>query len=427
MKLLTSYNRMLLLVSALGLICIGFLFYRTLSFYLNKQIDSNLVEELMEVNDFTHSRNIVPAPEQFKDLVIEYKKTRHADTGRKFADTVFYNPKKKVREAARYLKTGVSFNDSNYQVQIFTSKVEWDNQIKSIFMVIISPVLLLLAVLLLVNRFMTRRLWRPFRQILESLKTFNLNQDKSFEVIDSPVLEFRELNQAILDISLRIRSDFKEVKLFTENASHEMMTPLAVINSKLDTMLQSDRLGKEESETLADLYKATSRLTKLNQNLLLLVKIDNNLINEQEVVDISTLLVERISYFQELIQKRSLSVISTLNPASLNTNRYLLEILINNLLSNAIRHNHEHGHIEIILSGDGMTFRNTGIAKALDEHKIFDRFYKDSGSDGTGLGLAILKQICGRLHFGYNYMYNGGQHCFKVDFKPCGFDTEKSD
>ena len=427
MRLLTGYNRILLMVSAIGLICIGFLFYHTLSFYLNKQIDNNLVEELMEVKDFTHSRNIAPAPEQFKDLVIQYKKVHKVDTARKFADTVFYNPKKQIREAARYLKTGVIIAGSNYQVLIFTSKVEREDQIKSIFLVIISPVLLLLVALLLINRYITKKLWHPFRETLKSLKAFNLNQDKPFTVVESPVREFRELNQAILDISLRIRSDFREVKLFTENASHEMMTPLAVINSKLDTMLQSDRLGKEESETLIDLYKATSRLTKLNQNLLLLVKIDNNLINDQDDVDVSAILVERVAYFQELIQNRNLSVMTTLNPVNIKTNRYLLEIMINNLLSNAIRHNHENGNIEISLSVQGMVFSNTGPSQALDPDKIFDRFYKDSNSEGTGLGLAILKQICNRQHFGISYAYTGNMHCFRINFELQPVDNFLSD
>ena len=425
MKLLSRYNQILMFVSAIGLICIGFLFYRTLSFYLNKQIDNNLLEELMEVKDFTHSRNITPAPEQYLDLVIEYKKTKQPDTSKHFADTVFYNPKKKVSESARYLRTGLIISGSPYEVFIFTSKVEREEQIRSIFLAIISPVLLLLAVLLLINRVMIRKLWQPFRQILENLKTFNLNQDKPFEVIKSPVQEFRELNQAILDISLRIRSDFREVKLFTENASHEMMTPLAVINSKLDMMLQSDRLGKEESETLIDLYKATSRLTKLNQSLLLLVKIDNNLITAQEDVDVLVLLADRLSYFQELIQKRNLSVVTTLYPVNVKSNKYLLETLVNNLLSNAIRHNYEHGTIEISLTADSIVFRNTGAAPALDEHKIFDRFYKDHHSEGTGLGLAILKQICNRQHFGFKYTYTKNLHCFTISFKlhPADIDS----
>jgi signal transduction histidine kinase len=196
-----------------------------------------------------------------------------------------------------------------------------------------------------------------------------------------------------------------------------MMTPLAVINSKLDTMLQSASLGKEDSETLIDLYKATSKLTKLNQNLLLLVKIDNNLINDPETVDVSTLLSERVSYFQELIQNRNLSLITTLNPMTLNTNRYLLEILINNLLSNSIRHNHENGNIEIVVSEEGLLFKNTGVASPLDHNKIFDRFYKSNTSDGTGLGLSILKQICERQHFDFNYFYFADMHCFEIRFK----------
>ncbi|EDM37779.1 twp-component sensor histidine kinase [Pedobacter sp. BAL39] len=399
------------------MLCIGLLFYGNLSFYLNKQIDNNLIEELMEVQDFAHARNIAPAPEQYQDLVITYKRANHFDTTKKFADTIFYNPKKHIVEPARYLKTGISINGLHYQVSIFTSKVEREEQIKSIFISIISPVLLLVFVLLLINRFMIRKLWHPFRLTLENFKTFNLDQDKPFEIIDSPVHEFRELNQAILDISLRIRSDFREVKLFTENASHEMMTPLAIINSKLDTMLQSDRLGKEESETLADLYKATSRLTKLNQSLLLLVKIDNNLINNQEDIDISALIVERLFYFQELVQNRNLSVITTLNPVTLKTNGHLMEILLNNLLSNAIRHNYERGNIEINLSTDGITIKNTGGVQPLDEDRIFERFYKDGSSEGTGLGLSILKQICSRQHYGLKYTYTKNLHCFHISFQ----------
>lgn len=423
MKLLTGYNRVLILVSTIGLICIGFLFYHTLSFYLNKQIDNNLVEELMELKNSTDIRNIKPVHDLYDGLVIKYRKVDHPDTRKQFADTFFYNPKKKRRETARYLRTGVTYEVSHYEVTIFTSKVEWQDQIKSIIFIIISSLLLLLIVLLLINRFMTRRLWSPFWQILENIKTFNLDQDKSFASVASPVQEFQELNQAILDISARVRSDFREVRLFTENASHEMMTPLAVINSKLDTMLQSDRLGKEESETLIDLYKATSRLTKLNQSLLLLVKIDNNIIGEQENVEVTSLLVERINYFQELAQKRNLSVMTTLNPVILKTNKYLFEILINNLLSNSIRHNYENGNIEIILSAHGMIFKNTGIAQALDQHKIFDRFFKDSNSEGTGLGLAILKQISNQQYFGFSYTYSRNQHCFEISFPITPLDT----
>ncbi|MET3114311.1 signal transduction histidine kinase [Pedobacter sp. CG_S7] len=416
MKLFTRYNSILLLITSLGLLVIGLLFYRTLSFYLNSQIDRYLEEELMEVKDYSHNSNILPAPYLFDDLVIEYQKTTQKKQSRIFSDTTYFNPKKRLEESARYLKTNVLLNGQQYLVLIIASKVEREEQIKSILLIIILPVMLLLLVLFFINKIVMKSLWSPFTKLLENIKSFNLSQDSAFETIHTPIKEFQYLNDAFLDISLRVRSDYKEIKLFTENASHEMMTPLAVINSKLDTMLQSNNLDKEESETLVDLYQATSRLTKLNQSLLLLVKIDNNLMNDQENIDVVEIIEQRIIYFQELVQKRNLSLITILKPASLFASRQLFEILVNNLFSNAIRHNYDGGTIHITLNQNSLIFCNTGKQSELDKAKIFERFYKDNASDGTGMGLAILKQVCNRNDFPFNYEYNKQQHCFTINF-----------
>lgn len=424
MKLLTQYNRILLIVGFVGLLAIGSLFYRTLSYYLNKQIDNYLLEELLEVKDYDHVMNIHPAPILFKDLVIETKKISKLREGKIFADTIFFNPKKQIRESARYLKTDVNLRDGPYNVLIITSKVENQNQVRTIFLVIIIPVLVLLLLLLMVNRILMRRLWDPFRQLLENIKSFNLNKERPYETISTPIEEFKELNKAILDISLKVRSDFEEIKLFTENASHEMMTPLAVINAKLDTLLQSNTLGKEESETLIDLYRATSRLTKLNQSLLLLVKIDNDLMGERELVDFRELIEERIVYFRELIQKRKLTVFKDFHTVTLYGSRHLFEIMINNLFSNAIRHNYEGGSIHITLNQETLIFRNTSDQTELNE-SAFDRFYKGKSSDGTGLGLPILKQISNKHGFKINYEYKYGEHCFTVTFHPESISEKK--
>ncbi|WP_221406215.1 sensor histidine kinase [Daejeonella lutea] len=417
MKLFTQYNRVLLLIGFFGLLVIGSLFYQTLSYYLNKQIDNYLLEELLEVQDYDHKMNIHPAPILFKDLVIEYRKVEKFRNIKIFADTVFFNPKKQITESARYLKTGVKLQDGPYNVTIITSKVESQNQVMTILLVIIIPVLVLLLILLVINRLLMRRLWDPFRQLLENIKSFNLNKERPYETISTPILEFQELNNAILDISLKVRSDFQEIKLFTENASHEMMTPLAVINAKLDTLLQSNTLGKEESDTLIDLYRATSRLTKLNQSLLLLVKIDNDLMGEKETVDLMELIEDSIVYFRELIQERDLTVFKNFQAVSVFGSRQLLEIMVNNLFSNAIRHNYEGGSISIILSHEALIFRNTSNQPELDE-SVFDRFSKGRDSEGTGLGLSILRQISSKHGMRLTYEFKRGDHCFIVTFKP---------
>lgn len=416
MKLFTRYNRVLMLTNFVGLLVIGVLFYRTLTHYLNQQLDDGLTEELMEVNDFTHVKNILPAPTSFKDLVAEYKKIEVADGKSFFADTVYYNPKKGLRERARYLQADISFNNQAYRVLILSSKVQREEQIRSICLIIILPVLLLLIILFGINRIIINKLWSPFRQLLINIKAFNVNREEPFDQVASPTVEFKELNDAIVDLSLKVRSDYKEIKLFTENASHEMMTPLAVINSKLDTMLQSNSLGIEESETLADLYKATSRLTKLNQSLLLLVKIDNNSQLDIEDINVKDIIEERLNFFYELIHNRKLVVDLDMHPLHLATSRQLIEILVNNLFSNAIRHNKDGGLIKIILSKGILVFCNTSNYPALNENMIFERFYKDASSEGTGLGLAILKQICIRQNFQFSYDYQYQLHCFQIKF-----------
>lgn len=417
MKLLSSYNRILAIVACSGMVVIGILFYQTLSRYLNRQIDDYLYEELLEVRDFAHIRNIVPAPEGFTDVVVEYKRVARLRNAKyRFHDTVFYNPRKKRTESGRYLQTDVKLADIPYQVTIIASKVESEEQVKSIVLIILIPLGILFFLLWLVNRFLMKKMWAPFMRLVENIRQFSLGQEQVYTPVETRIEEFRVLNDALAEVEKKIRSDYREVKLFTENASHEMMTPLAVINSKLDTMLQSENLGIEGSILITDLYKATSRLTRLNQSLLLLVKIGSQPLTDLEMIDLEQLLTEKLNYFQELIQRRKLNVSLQTVPASIYGSYSLVEILLNNLISNAIRHNTEGGALRISLSGKQLQVYNTSHSGPLDSSKIFDRFYKDSTSEGTGLGLAILKEICEKLGYKISYFWRDHLHCFELEF-----------
>lgn len=415
MKLFTRYNRILMIISLFGLLLIGFLFYQMLAYYLDQQIDHDLVEEIMEVKEYSEKGNFYQ-PHEFEDLIVQYKKIAKAYPSSSYADTVFYNPVKHRTESARYLKTELELIGQPYQILVIASKFERQEQIRNICLIILIPVMLLFALVLMVNRILLKKIWTPFEQLLKNITAFNINHDQPYEPVDMPVEEFRQLNSVLVELSGKVKSDYNEIKLFTENASHEMMTPLAVINSKLDNMLQSNVLGKEDGETLVELYKATSRLTKLNQSLLLLVKIDNNLLQDNEQINLKLLIEEKAVYFQELISERHITLDMVLAEITTSASRQLLEILINNLFSNVIRHNYDGGKIEISLDAEKIVFANTGHNPALDPDKIFDRFYKDHASEGTGLGLAILKQICNRQQYLLDYFYRQDLHTFTIVF-----------
>lgn len=413
MNLFAKYNRILLLVLFTGLLAVGILFYQALTYTLNGKIDENLSEELMEVYDYTHIKNIAPAPPEDPNLVIEYKPATKALKKQQAGDTTFYNPKKKVTEYARYLKADVVIQGRPLHVLFLNSKAAQARQVQLIFWAIIIPVIILCGLLALLNRYLLLKLWMPFYQVLNQIKGFNIKHG-NFTAVKTDINEFKQLNDAVRQMTVQIEDDFKEIKLFTENASHEMMTPIAIINSKLDTLLQSRTLAENDSQALLDLYKATTRLSKINQSLLLLVKIDHNLLGEKEELNPAELISQKIDNFQELISQRNIHVYCNFDGTTISGNKYQFDILLNNLFSNAIRHNKPGGEIHISVKNGLLNFENTGNASALSESQIFERFYKDPQSDGVGLGLAILKQICIKQGYSLRYYFRLPMHGFEL-------------
>jgi len=217
-------------------------------------------------------------------------------------------------------------------------------------------------------------------------------------------------------MSSRVKNEYQNLKTFTENASHEMMTPIAVITSKLDTLIQDETLSANQYAQINDIYAATNRLARLNQSLLLLVKIENDLVQDSAVLNLKEVILEKLHQFNELIQNKHINVIYTLEEKEINASKYLVDILINNLFSNAIKHNSTYGSIRINLTGNQLLFQNTGDKDPLNPGEIFERFQKSKTSEGTGLGLTIAKNICSQYNFKLNYYFEEPLHTFQIVF-----------
>ncbi len=217
-------------------------------------------------------------------------------------------------------------------------------------------------------------------------------------------------------MSARVKSDYKDLKTFTENASHELLTPIAVINSKLDTLLQTDNFSQQQSKLLNDLYTAVSKLTRLNQSLLLLVKIENHLLEGNVPINLRAVIDELVIQFEEIFLDKQLKVSCDLTDKEVTANPYLIDVLLNNLLSNAIRHNYAGGEIKIRLTGEQLSIQNTGENEALQKDQLFTRFHKSLSSEGSGLGLTISREICENLGFNLVYDFADNYHTFTVKF-----------
>jgi signal transduction histidine kinase len=175
-------------------------------------------------------------------------------------------------------------------------------------------------------------------------------------------------------------------------------------------MIQDQGLEERHLRQLQAMYDAVGRLSKLNQSLLLLTKIENNQFVHTDEVILALLIEEKLLQLEDLIRARRLELRTDLDRTSARMNAYLADILLNNLLINAIRHNQEGGSITIRLQEDKLWIGNTGGALQFDPATIFDRFIRGGHSGGTGLGLAIVRQICENCGFSLAYTYENGIH-----------------
>ncbi len=427
MKLLTKYNRVNIITTIIVMLIAGIFYYQAISWVLISQKDTDLKVEEREIFEFVRINHQLPQTFESNDQHINFSQSTPGQVKREFTNTMYFKKwgrinnyeKHKIKgeyESGRGLITSVTVGNKYYKILIVQSKVETEDLIQIIFFITIGVILLLLIVLMVTNRLILNRLWQPFYSMMKEIILFNVADTNEIAKVKTNIDEFKELNNAVADMALKAKNDYKDLKVFTENASHELLTPIAVINSKLDTLIQTENFNEQQSKLLNDLYSAVSRLNRLNQSLLLLVKIENRLLTDYQSINLSTLIGEMVVQFEEIFQDKELKLICTLCDKEIYASRYLVEILISNLISNAIRHNHKGGEIKIDLNAESLSIENTGDNVSLPDEKIFTRFHKSSGSDGSGLGLTISHQICENFHFNLKYAFKAGYHAFVVSF-----------
>lgn len=417
MKLATRYNRTNLIISFLILLITGVIYYFAIHYILSGKLDNDLAIEEQEIRSYAATYQKLPEPANFKNEVIKYNAVGMATKNfRRHQDTVYYNHQEKKMEPARTLQTVLTIKNQKYLVSVTRSKVESEELIRLIFFISLSILGFTLLLIFIVNRFILNNLWQPFYTTLSQIKAFNVSEGNIIKPEPTAIDEFTELNAAALAMAARVNREYTDLKTFTNNASHEMMTPLAVMLSLLDNLLQQGEYTQEQGRLLDELYQAINRLQKMNESLLLLVKIEHNLIKEQKLIAVNEIISSKIAHFRDFFNSRNIRLTVQLEEKQVLISRYLLEILMNNLIGNAVRHNIEGGEIIITLSGDELMIKNTGREIALEKELIFDRFYKQSNSEGTGLGLAISKQIAALYGFSLLYTYATPYHQFTLNF-----------
>lgn len=412
MKLFSRYNRINLLSTLLIFVLAGVSYYFILRYVLVSQIDDDLKIEQKEIQAYVLRYKRLPDEVQVKDQIVRFTPATR-DSAEKFGQVSLQEGQGTSTEAYRTLEFSVRVQSQLYRVSVLKSMEGTEDLIRAIIAITLVTILLLLVVFLLINRMILRKLWRPFYNTLDVMRTFKLGGPDPVSFPDTRIEEFDLMNNTLRQALQKAEHDYITLKEFTENASHELQTPLAIIRSKLDLLIQDQQLSAGQSVAVLAAYDSVQKLAHLNTSLLLLAKIDNRQFSQVSTIDLKARVQNKLLQLDELFSSKALQVVTDLKASTIVMNETLCELLLNNLISNAIHHNIEGGTVSVAVSAQQLTIENTGAPEPLNPERMFERFSnRIQRADHTGLGLSIIKQICEASSISCTYHYAQGSHVF---------------
>jgi signal transduction histidine kinase len=419
MKLLAATNRYYLaLVSVLFALASGVLYY-SVQAALRHEVDEQLGLHQLKIEKLVQAGQPLVAMPLADQFVVS---TQPRKLG--LADTILPDPVEHTLVPHRQLTFRLGQGSGAQWVTVRKSLVETNDLLAVVLGVMFGVLVILMLSVILLNRWLSERLWRQFHRTLAALRHYDLQQHQPLVLPRPRIDEFAELNQAVMHLSQRVVADYENLREFTANAAHETQTPLAIMQAQLEQLLQVPALAEAPTAAplLADLYGATRRLSRLHQALGLLSRIENRQFGGSQPLDLAAVLDEKVDQLAPLLEARGLHLHRHIDRVpALRLHPGLADSLLHNLLYNAIKHNQPGGSITVRLSAEALEISNPGPAISGDPSRFFERFRKHSAAaESPGLGLSIVQQIGAYYGFDVTYTYApaGHIHTLKVTFGP---------
>jgi signal transduction histidine kinase len=420
MKLLVKatlfYLLLIFIVFGVG----GIMTYDIFQRQIQIETDRYLVQRLWSLQNSIENGEKATAFNNDKQTIVEID-NKFAETRFAFSDTLADHPNPAIDRLEPHRKLTVirKIHEKTYKIELFDVIVESDDIFTGVFQALTRLFIILGIVLVVASLFISRWLFRPFNITLQAIKGLRFQEQEQPIFGKSKTQEFRELNSILEQMVLKNKADYKNLKEFSENASHEMQTPLAVAKGKVELLLQSRNLDEDQLLLINSVNESIDHLSKMSRALSLLTKIENKEFSKLEAIDLTEKIKGLAYNFQELFDLKNIEAVLDIEEnVIVNGDKTLFQILINNLLQNAVRYNIPGGKINISLTKSTLRISNTGNPLKTVPIELFKRFKKDiQSSENIGLGLSIVKKICDVSGYQVNYEHADGLHVLTVVFK----------
>ncbi|MEJ7685218.1 MAG: HAMP domain-containing sensor histidine kinase [Segetibacter sp.] len=419
MRLLTKTTLYFLIAMVPLLTAAGFYLFHEFSKELNHRSDEELINDEIQWIQYlqTESENGTTFILKTPDISI-YPVNAPVTDYPSITDTYGYQAKENNKVPYRKLSHVIPINRVNYQIVIRKSQEQKTVLVENVTRIMLFVFAGLFITTLLFNWLISKRLWKPFKHSLEKIRGAELNKMKAIHFEKTNIKEFNELNSSLNSMTDKIYNDYINIKEFTENAAHEMQTPLAVIQSKMELLLQDSNLKDDQAESIMQANTALNRLSKLNQSLLLLAKIENNQYETNETISLTGITKKYLQLFHEFIKDKQLKTETYFTEDFLvQLHPLLADSLVSNLIGNAVKYNYTGGSIFITINKNEYQISNTSQLPPIDRQQLFKRFNNSKNSTDTsnGLGLAIVKKIADTHNLLITYHAENCIHSFYIE------------
>ncbi|MEP5105501.1 MAG: HAMP domain-containing sensor histidine kinase, partial [Ekhidna sp.] len=338
-----------------------------------------------------------------------------------FSDTIVIHSQLEREELHLKLDAIRNIDDVSYKISLYDIIIESDDIREGLVESLITMYVILLAAVLVIGFLASYYILKPFNQTLEGIKSFSLTRPGTqLTFPKTTVSEFKRLNQFLEEMTQKVQSDYQSLKEFSENASHELQTPLAIMQSKLEVLMDGNNLTGEQLEQISSVQATVKRLSHLSNSLSILTKIENAEFTNVSAIDLSETVEKMLQEFKELIELKSITkTVQIEKGVIVSADKVLIELMLTNLINNAIRHNMEGGELKLILTNSELTICNSGPKLSLPSEDLFLRFKKSNQSaQSLGLGLAIVKSICNFYGYSISYENKDEKHTIYIHFLP---------
>jgi signal transduction histidine kinase len=268
------------------------------------------------------------------------------------------------------------------------------------FGIFLSLIIVLITVFIELG--FTSYLLIPFNKIINAkLKQVGDVSSFNFEKIATSTSDFQYLDVTINEMMTKIAASFHKERQFISNVSHEVLTPVSILQTKLENVLVSESISPEDEEKILECLKTISRLKNIIKALLLISRIENEQYIKADKVSIKEVVEEAMAELEDRVAEKELSTQLLLEQDTyIMANKPLIFTLIFNLVNNGIKYNKVKG--SLIIRGKSqegsftLSIQDSGIGiKEEYLSSIFNRFKRFAGADSEsfGLGLPIVKTI----------------------------------